>query len=177
MAASPQHRRLARLTRLERLRAIAHRQAMVAAGQAEGTLAQLQNLAARTDDLARTYAARTDADDGAALAHQGAFRAGLERIARSTAGEIDTARRIADTRAAEAAAAQRRRDAVSERVATQARAIARAHAAADTPLGARRPREENEHPREEEREDRPPLAEEPPSSPIYGPLHRDWHGS
>ena len=80
---------------------------MVAAGQAEGTLAQLQNLAARTDDLARTYAARTDADDGAALAHQGAFRAGLERIARSTAGEIDTARRIADTRAAEAAAAHR----------------------------------------------------------------------
>lgn len=159
MSIKAQHQRLARLRRLEKLRDIAHRQAMVAAGQAEGTLAQLQNLAERTETLAQGYAARTDARDGAALAHLGAFRAGLEQIARSTAGEIDTARRIADARAAEVAAAERRRAAVADRIVTQAQALARAQAQATTPLGAVRNREE-------------PSSETTPTPPS-----RDWHGS
>jgi hypothetical protein len=102
----------------------------------------LQNLAERTDMLAQGYAARTDASDGAALAHLGAFRAGLAQIARSTAGEIDTARRIADARAAEVAAAERRRAAVADRIAAEARLLARAQAQAGTPLGATRNRED-----------------------------------
>lgn len=162
---SAQHRRLARLTRLERLRAISHRQAMVAAGEAEGTLAQLQQLAARTGELAQGYAARTDAADGAALAHLGAFRAGLEQIARSTAGEIDTARRIADARAAEVAAAERRRSTVAERITKEARALARAQSAAVTPLGAQRQRADAE------------TSDETPSETIPMPPERDWHGS
>lgn len=159
MSIKAQHQRLARLRRLERLREIGHRQAMVAAGQAEGTLAQLQNLASRTGALADTYAARTDARDGAALAHLGAFRAGLEHIARSTAGEIDTARRIADARAAEVATAELRRAAVADRITAEARLLARAQAQASTPLGPTRNREE------------------PSSETIPTPPSRDWHGS
>ena len=159
MSIKAQHQRLARLRRLERLREIGHQQAMIAAGHAEGTLAQLHNLATRTDALAQTYAARTDARDGASLADIGAFRAGLERIVRSTAGEIDTARRIADARAADVSAAERRRAAVADRIAAEARLLARAQAQAATPLGASRHRDE------------------PASETIPTPLSRDWHGS
>jgi len=136
------NQQLARLRRLERLRDIGHRQAMVAAGQAEATLAQLEQLAVRTQDLVASYAARTDANDGASLAQIGAFRAGLEQIARSTAGDIATARRIADARAADVAAAERKRSAVSSRIETEAQALARFMAAAATPLGAARSRAE-----------------------------------
>lgn len=159
MTIKARHQRLVRLRRLEKLREIGHRQAMLAAGQAEGTLAQLQHLAERTGTLAESYAARTDADDGAALAHLGAFRAGLERIARSTAGEIDTARRIADARAADVAAAERRRAAVADRIAAEAQALARVRAQAGTPLNASRNRED------------------PASETIPMPHSRDWHGS
>ena len=117
MALTAQRQRLARLRRLERMRAIHHREAMVAAGMAENTLAKLQQLAQRTETLADAYAARTDAVDGAALAQIGAFRTGLGQIARTTGGEIDTARRIADARAADVAATERRRSAVADRIA------------------------------------------------------------
>jgi hypothetical protein len=130
--------RLARLQRLERIRDIARRTALAEAGRAEGTLAQLQALAQRTDSLAAGYSARADAQDAASLQQLHKFVRGLESISRTTAGDIDRARVHADQRAAEAAAAERRRAAAEERAQAQAREIERKQAASTLPLGARK---------------------------------------
>ncbi|WP_068077976.1 hypothetical protein [Novosphingobium lentum] len=128
--------RLARLTRLEKIRAIARQTALAEAGRAEGTLAQLQALADRTARLAGDYAARDDAGDAAALRRQFAFIHGLDRIATGTRADVAQARGVADARAAEAAAAERRRGAVEDRMIEQARRIARK--AAQTPVSGTR---------------------------------------
>ena len=60
-------RRLARLKRLETVRAVAKQAAAAQAAEAEGTLAQLLALAERTGRLAADYAARTAPEDGDAL--------------------------------------------------------------------------------------------------------------
>lgn len=161
MSLTAQRQRLARLRRLERMRAIHHREAMVAAGMAESTLAQLQQLAQRTEALAGAYAARTDAVDGAALVQIGAFRTGLGQIARTTGGEIDTARRIADARAADVAAAERRRSAVADRIAAEARALAMRQTGEATPLGAARA----------------DAGDEQPCAQTPAPTSGNWHGS
>ena len=130
--------RLARLQRLERIRDVTRRTALAEAGKAESTLAQLQALAVRTDNLAAEYAARKDATDAATLQHLNRFVRGLERISQGTAGDIERARVHADTRAAEAAAAERRRAAAGDRADAQARDIARKQAANTLPLGGRK---------------------------------------
>lgn len=165
MSLTAQRQRLARLRRLERMRAIHHREAMVAAGMAESTLAQLQQLAQRTEALAGAYAARTDAVDGAALAQIGAFRTGLGQITRTTSGEIDTARRIADARAADVAAAERRRSAVADRIAAEARALAVRQAGEATPLGAARAASDDA------------AGDGEPCARTPAPTSGNWHGS
>lgn len=130
--------RLARLKRLERIRDIARRTALAEAGKAEGTLAQLQGLVERTTRLSADYAARTDMPDAHALQQLRHFVAGLERITNGTRADAANAKVIADTKAQEAAAAERRRAAVEERAEAQARLIAQKIANAQTPLSSRK---------------------------------------
>jgi len=117
--------RLARLQRLERMRDIARRTAIVEAGRAEGTLAQLQGLAERTSRMSAEYATRSDAGDAASLQQMARFVAGLDRIVAGTSADAARARQVADARALDVAAAERRRAAVAERVGDQTRKIAR----------------------------------------------------
>lgn len=130
--------RLARLKRLERIRDIARRNALAEAGKAEGTLAQLQGLVDRTVRLSAEYAARTDMPDAHALQQLRQFVAGLDRITTGTRADAANAKVIADTKAQEAAAAERKRAAVEERAEAQARLIAQKIANAQTPLGTRK---------------------------------------
>lgn len=129
-------RRLARLRRLERVRAIARQVAATAAAEAEGTLAQFEALAARTGRLAACYDARRDVADGLALRQLAGFAEGLRGINSSTLGDASRARSIADERQSELALAERRRAAVEERAARAARTIAVRRQ--DPALGARR---------------------------------------
>lgn len=121
---SAEKTKLKRLLRLEKLRAIAKQSAASEAAQAEGTLSQLQALAARTGDLAADYAARNDAPDGGALRRLAAFSAGLNGIRANTEADVARARAIADRKQAELAAAERRRAAVEDRAQRQAANIA-----------------------------------------------------
>ncbi len=120
----PEQAKLKRLQRLERVRAIAKQTAAGAAARAEGTLAQLEALAIRTNDLAADYSARRDAGNGAELRQVGVFARGLQGIRVATEGDVARARLIADRRQLELAAAERRRAAVEERVEKQARDVA-----------------------------------------------------
>lgn len=117
--------RLARLQRLERMRDIARRTAIAEAGRAEGTLSQLRALADRTSRMSAEYATRADAVDAASLQQMRRFVAGLERIVTGTSADAERARQVADARAQDVAAAERRRAAVAERVEDQTRKIAR----------------------------------------------------
>lgn len=121
---APDVKRFQRLQRLERVRAIAKQTAATAAAEAEGTLAQLQALAARTGSLAADYAGRNDAKDGMSLQQIGRFAGGLQGITQSTLADAGRARSIADARQQELAAAERRRAAVEERAIQEARDIA-----------------------------------------------------
>lgn len=118
MKADP--KRLVRLQRLEKIRAIAKQTAVTAAAEAEGTLAQLEALAARTGRMADDYAARSDAADGLALRQFGIFADGLRGISTSTLADAARARTIADSRQTELAMAERRRAAVEERAQREA---------------------------------------------------------
>lgn len=130
--------RLARLQRLERIRDIARRNALAEAGQAEGTLAQLQGLVERTSRLSAEYSARTEMPDGHALQQLRHFVAGLDRITTGTRADAVNAQKVADIKAQEAAAAERKRAAVEERAEAQSRLIARKIANAAAPLSARK---------------------------------------
>lgn len=132
----PDRRRLARLQRLEKVRAIARQQAAVDAAAAEGTLAQLLALANRTGQMASDYAARRDAPDGAALRQLTAFRKGLDGVSRETRSDAAKARGQADLKLRELSEAERRRQAAQDRAASEARALAAAGQQA--PLDARR---------------------------------------
>lgn len=132
----PERRRLARLRRLEKVRAIAKQTAISAAAEAEGTLAQLQALALRSGQLAADYAGRSDAGDGLHLQNIGRFALGLQAVSARTLSDAARARTIADVRQQELAQAERRRAAAEERAVQAAGALA---ARADEPaLGKRR---------------------------------------
>jgi hypothetical protein len=116
--------RLKRLQRLERVRAIAKQTLAVEAAQAEGTLAQLETLASRTQRLARDYSGRRDFGDGLELRQLGQFTAGLQGISAATRSDADQARFTADRKHQELALAERARAAVEDRANRQARSIA-----------------------------------------------------
>lgn len=128
--------RLARLHRLERVRAIAKQTAAAESAQAEGTLAQLEALAERTRLMAAEYASRPGMQDGAALRQRSSFARGLEGISQNTANDAATARRVADAKMQALSQAERRRAVVEERAERQARVIAKG---SETPaLGGRK---------------------------------------
>lgn len=119
----PELKRLARLQRLERVRAIAKQTAAAQAAEAEGTLAQLQTLAARTGELVAGYAGRRDAADGLALAQQGRFADGLQTIRATTLADAARARALADARQQDLARAERARAAVEDRARREEKGI------------------------------------------------------
>lgn len=130
-------KRLIRLRRLEKIRAIAKQTAALEAAQAESTLTQLKSLSERTRALAADYARRREMADGAALYQVGRFVSGLQAISQTTEGDAQRAQSIADAKQLQLAAAERRRAAIEERAALQERMIAKA---GETPaLTARRP--------------------------------------
>jgi hypothetical protein len=122
---TPDERRLNRLRRLERVRAIAKRQLAADSALAESALAQLNALTERTLSLAGEYAARNDAFDGYDLRQTGRFAAGLCQIAHSAGLDASTAQERADIKLAELAAAERRRAAVEQRLETEQRQLAK----------------------------------------------------
>lgn len=129
-------KRLERLRRLEKVRAIARQTAAAEAAQAEGTLAQLRALSTRTRQLAEDYAGRRNATDGAALHQIGRFVSGLQNLSRNAEGDARRAHAIADAKQKHLAEAERRRAAIEERAALQERMIAKQ--AAIPVLAARR---------------------------------------
>ena len=84
--------RLARLKRLEKLRAIARQDALAEAGRAEARLAQLTQLGERTASLVGAYGARTDAASGADLASQRLYLGELVKMASRNQADIAAAR-------------------------------------------------------------------------------------
>ncbi|WP_338466865.1 hypothetical protein RXV95_15195 [Novosphingobium sp. ZN18A2] len=129
--------RLARLRRLERIRDVAKQAALAEAGRAEGTLAQLLELAERTEAMHGDYAPRAGLTDGHALAALNTFRDGLDQIAGATRADADRARAVADSHAQEAALAERRRAAAEERATEAAKTLAR-KAQSALPVGMRK---------------------------------------
>lgn len=121
----PEERRIARLRRLERLRAIAKRQLAAETAEAEGVLAQLRSLTERTRRMAEDYSSREDAPDGYALIQSCRFAAGLCNIINSSDVEAGNAQSRADHKMAELAVAERRRAAVEHRLDLEQKLIAK----------------------------------------------------
>lgn len=109
-------RKLARLQRLERVRAIARQTAASEAARAESTLAQLQALATRSGNLAAEYNGRSDAVSGADLYRLAIFACGLQSVCGNTRADAVRAQSLADLRQGDLAEAERRRAAVADRV-------------------------------------------------------------
>lgn len=84
-------RRIALLKRVARLREVEKRRAAVQLSEAQGMHGKLLALQDRSGEIAASYSARRDAGDGAALARQLQFTAGLESIRGETAGEATKA--------------------------------------------------------------------------------------
>ncbi len=120
----PEARRLRRLQRLEKVRAIAKQAAAQEAAQAEGTLAQLRALADKTRALADDYRARNTQHDGQDLRQLGLFVAGLTDISATTMRDAAQAQALADRKQEELALAERRRAAVEDRAKAGQRALA-----------------------------------------------------
>ncbi len=128
--------RVRRLQRLEQVRALAKQAAARDAAQAEGTLKQLEALAARTGAMADDYRGRTGPSDGLALRQLSSFVTGLGGITLATCGDAVQARVLADHKQQELALAERRRAAVEDHAKAGARLLAQR--AAQPALGARR---------------------------------------
>lgn len=118
-------RRLGRLRRLERVRAIAKRQLAGETALAEQALSQLRALTERTRGLAADYSARNDSFDGFDLVQTSRFSAGLCRIVSSAGTEAIAAQRLADRKLTELAAAERSRAAVEDRLVTTEKMLGR----------------------------------------------------
>ena len=118
----PEAARLKRLTRLERVRALAKQDALRAAAEAEGHLAQLDALAARTARIAEDYRARRDCRNGADLKRLTGFVEGISAIGTATTRDAVTARSLADQRQQDLARAERSRAAVEQRVTAETKA-------------------------------------------------------
>ena len=111
----PEAARLKRLHRLERIRALAKQDALRAAAEAEGHLAQLNALAERTARIAADYRARRDCQTGDELARLGGFVAGIAAIGTATTRDAIAARSQADQRQQDLARAERSRAAAADR--------------------------------------------------------------
>lgn len=130
-------RRLHRLRRLEKVRAIAKQAAAQEAAQAEGTLSQLKALADKTRAMADDYRTRSALHDGQDLRQLGLFVAGLTGISAMTTRDAAQAQALADRKQEELALAERRRAAVEDRAIAGQRALTQR--LASPVLTARRP--------------------------------------
>ena len=119
-----EQRKLTRLRRLEKIRALAKQQAAQQAAEAEGNLAHLSSLAARTCAMADGYRDLRAIGDGQALRQQAQFTLGLAGITQATSRDAASAQAMADLRQQELALAERRRAAVEDRAAAGERALA-----------------------------------------------------
>ncbi len=117
--------RIARLRRVERVRAIEKQTLIGHAADAERTLAQMSALAVRTSGLAGDYALRCDAHDGAALRQVRGFAIGLQAVSADTRASARGAEAHADRLAIDLALAERRHNAIDERVGQEASMIDR----------------------------------------------------
>jgi hypothetical protein len=133
----PEHRKLARLQRLARIRAIARHEAAGRAAQAEDVFARIVALDSQTNALARRYETRGHCRDAASLRQLDRFVAGLRTISADTARQMETARSDADARQAELAWAERRKTVVEDRARDVRTALER-RSAAPAPAGSRR---------------------------------------
>ena len=113
--------RLRRLNRLERVCALAKQDALRAAAEAEGQLAQLKALAERTAQIAEDYRARRDCQTGADLRRLATFVDGIAAIGTATTRDAITARGLADQRQQDLARAERSRAAAEDRIHAEAR--------------------------------------------------------
>lgn len=119
-----EQRKLTRLRRLEKIRALARQQAARQAAEAESNLAHLTGLAARTRAMADGYRDLRAIGDGQALRQQAQFTRCLAGITQATSRDAASAQAMADLRQQELAMAERRRAAVEDRAAVGARALA-----------------------------------------------------
>lgn len=135
----PEARKLARLRRLEKIRALAKQEAAQLAAEAEGALSHLRSLETRTRAMADAYRDPGALADGQALRQQVLFTHGLAGISAATSRDATAAQVAADARQLELALAERRRAAVEDRALASARAIAQRQshpaAAARKPVG------------------------------------------
>lgn len=130
--------RLARLRKLEKVRAIARQNALADAARAEGALSHMTALARRTRLLADDYARRADAANAADLARLLMFASGMQTIIRTAETQADNARNAADLHARAVAEAERRRAAVQDRADQAARDLARRQYGATLSTAARK---------------------------------------
>jgi hypothetical protein len=112
----PEAKKLKRLHKLEKLRAIAKRNAAAETARAEGTLAQLQTLAGRSRSMADSYRHRAPPANGTELREVTRFTEGLRKLVSTTESDAAKAREVADRKLSELAEAERRRSAVEERI-------------------------------------------------------------
>lgn len=124
--------RVLRLRRIERLRGLEKQALAGQAAHAEGTLAELGALAERTARLAGDYAARDDADHGAALVRLRHFALGMQALHGGARSNADGARAHADRIMAAVAAAEQRRSTASDRAERRAAELARRERQSET---------------------------------------------
>lgn len=132
-----QHRKLARLQRLARIRAVARHEAASQAAQAEDVFARIVALDSQTNALARRYETRGDCRDADSLRALDAFISALRSLGTETARQRDTARSDADARQADLARAERRRTVVEDRALDLRRTLERRPANAMPAAGRR----------------------------------------
>jgi hypothetical protein len=108
-------RKLARLQRLARVRAVARHDAAARAAQAEDVFARIVALDGQTNALARRYETRGQCRDAGSLRQLDSFVSALRAMGTETSRQIETARSDADARQTELAHAERRRTVVEDR--------------------------------------------------------------
>jgi hypothetical protein len=106
--------RLRRARLIERVRSAEQRKAAGEAFRAEAVRKKLEQLSERTRTLAQVYGMRDHAQDAAELRSASILAKHLNDLGNTAARQADQARREADERLAELAAAERRRQRAEE---------------------------------------------------------------
>lgn len=129
-------RRIALLGRLVTLREVERRHAAGHAADAQGAHGKLRQLYTRSGEIAASHAARADAADGAELAAQLGFKAGLNEIMRDTRRAEAEAALAAERALARLREADRRRERVADRLGEERRAADRINLAKESAASA-----------------------------------------
>lgn len=106
--------RLRRAQLIERVRSAEQRKAAADAFQAEAVRLKLEQLSERTRSLAQLYALRDKSQDGTDLRSASLLGSHLRDLGRTATQQADHARREADGKLADLAAAERRRQRAEE---------------------------------------------------------------